>query len=77
LLAPATLAAAGVSGRMEETNKGVINSLNKAADILSQDGTAAEARKVMTRSRLGFGENKALNFFIEKMPKMMLFKNNF
>jgi hypothetical protein len=61
----ATLAAAGVSGRMEETNKGVINSLNKAADILSQDGTAAEARKVMTRSRLGFGENKALNFFIE------------
>lgn len=60
-----TLAAAGVSGRMEETNKGVINSLNKAADILSQDGTAAEARKVMTRSRLGFGENKALNFFIE------------
>ena len=60
-----TLAAAGVSGRMEEANKGVINSLNKAADILSENGTATEARKIMTRSRLGFGENKALNFFIE------------
>jgi hypothetical protein len=60
-----TLAAAGVSGRMEEANRGVINSLNKAADVLSENGTAAEARKIMTRSRLGFGENKALDFFIE------------
>jgi hypothetical protein len=59
------LSAAGVSGRMEEANRGVINSLNKAASVLGENGTAEEARKVMTRSRLGFGENKALSFLIE------------
>lgn len=59
------LSAAGVSGRMEEANRGVVNSLNKAASVLGENGTAEEARKVMTRSRLGFGENKALSFLIE------------
>jgi hypothetical protein len=59
------LSAAGVSGRMEEANRGVINSLNKAASVLGENGTAAEAQKIMTRSRLGFGENKALSFLIE------------
>jgi hypothetical protein len=51
---------------MQEANRGVINSLNTAADILG--GSKAienEARKTMTRSRLGFGENKSLNFLIE------------
>lgn len=60
------LAAAGVSGRMEEANRSVINSLNTAAGILGESkATENEARKTMTRSRLGFGENKSLNFLIE------------
>ena len=58
------LGVAGASGKMQEANARVVDALNKAANILEDTGSVSQARKLMTRSRLGAGENAALNFLI-------------
>lgn len=58
------LGVAGASGKMQEANARVVDALNEAANILEDTGSVSQARKLMTRSRLGAGENAALNFLI-------------
>jgi hypothetical protein len=58
------LQVSGNVANMQGANATVVESLNKAANILEETKSVAEARKIMTRSRLGAGENVALNFFI-------------
>lgn len=58
------LGVAGASGKMQDANARVVSALNKAANILEDTSSVSQARKIMTRSRLGTGENAALNFLI-------------
>lgn len=47
-----------------KANENIIPTLNKSTQILEGEGAMSEAKRIMARSRLGGGKNKAFNFFI-------------
>lgn len=58
------LEAAGLTDVYEKAGNEVIPNINKVANIINESGSKSEAAKIMTRARLGIGENKVLNFFV-------------
>ena len=56
---------AGLSDVYEKAGNEIIPSMNKAAEIIDESGSGSEARRIMSRSRLGANENKVLNFFVD------------
>lgn len=56
---------AGLTDDYQKASNEIIPNINKVAKIINESDTKSEARRIMTRSRLGVGENKVLNFFVD------------
>jgi len=59
-----TLEVAGLTDVYEKAGNEIIPNINKVAKIINESGSRSQAKKNMTRARLGVGENKVLNFFV-------------
>lgn len=55
---------AGLADAYQKAGNEIVSNMNKVAKIIDESGAKPEATRIMTRARLGVGENKVLNFFV-------------